>query len=145
MSLIPCDFCHRRVPEKLSQTTWAWYPDNGPRVAYRQRLCTSCYCAHVLPLDKPSDFEALACPACGISTEHDMLPIYATVYIPGSGREQFEFPTCPSCAVEIQARAQEGATRLENRERVEGPGGGPSTQPDRDSYWAGITIRGGGA
>lgn len=141
MSLIPCDFCHKRVVEKLSQTTWAWYADDGTRVAYRQRLCTTCYCANVLPLDKPMDMDALTCPGCGTSTEHDMSPMYATVYIPGSGREQFEFPTCPSCATELRARAEEGATRLENRERVEGPGAGPSTPPTRDSYWSEIKTR----
>lgn len=135
MSLIPCDFCHKRVAEKLSQATWAWYPDKGDRVAYRQRLCTQCYCTNVLPLDKPLDFENLCCPGCGISTEHDMEAVYCTVYIPGNGRQQFEFPTCGSCATEIRARAEEGGVRLENR-RVEGPESGPSTPSTRESYWS---------
>ena len=139
MSLIPCDFCGKRVPEKLCQATWAWYQANGDRVAWRQRLCTACYCTNVLPLNLPMDFEALKCPSCGISTEHDMDPCYATVFVPGGGREQFEFPTCAPCAVEIRNRAQHGASRLEGGER-RGAGPGPSTPTTRESYWSGLGI-----
>jgi hypothetical protein len=140
MSLIPCDFCHKRVAEKLAQTTTAWYTADGHRTAWRQRLCTQCYCTNVLPLDKPIDFDQLTCPACGISTEHDMDPVYVTVYVPGAGKQQFEWPTCPSCAVTVRARAQEGATKLEDRQPVEGPSAGPSTVTTRESYWTGIGI-----
>jgi len=140
MSLIPCDSCRKRVPEKLCQATWAWYVVTGDRVAYRQRLCTLCYATNVLGLDKPIDFDALTCPGCGMSTEHDMDPVYLTVYVPSAGRQQFEFPTCAVCAVEIRSRAQQGAVKLEDR-RVEGPGSGPSTQPTtRESYWESIGI-----
>jgi len=141
MSLIPCDACRKRVQEKLSQATWAWYADSGDRVAYRQRLCVACYTQRVLAFDKPVDFDSLSCPGCGISTEHDMSPIYCTVYIPGSGREQFEFPTCPACATMLRAEAITGGVQLENRPRVEGPGDGPSTSTTRESYWASIGIR----
>jgi len=141
MSLIPCDACHKRVAEKLCQATWAWYADNGERVAYRQRLCTACYTTSVLPFDKPVDFDSLNCPGCGISTEHDMSPVYCTVYIPGMGREQFEFPTCPSCATQMRANAIVGGVQLDNRPRVEGPGDGPSTSTTRESYWSSIGIR----
>jgi ribosomal protein S27AE len=141
VSLIPCDACHRRVQEKLCQATWAWYSDKGERVAYRQRLCTACYTTSVLPFDKPLDFDSLSCPGCGISTEHDMAPVYCTVYIPGMGREQFEFPTCPACATQMHAVAINGGVLLEDRQRVEGPGGGPSTPTTRESYWSQIGIR----
>ena len=140
MSLIPCDYCGTRVPEKLAQVTTAWYRADGERVAYRQRLCTACYCTNVLPLDKETDFKELKCPACGISTEHDMDPVYATAYVPGAGRQQFEFPTCAACAVHIRSRAQKGGAKMENRERVDGPVASPSTQPARDAYWAAIGI-----
>lgn len=139
MSLIPCDFCGKRVPEKLCQTTWAWYVSNGERVAYRQRLCTACFCANVLPLNKPMDFEALTCPACGISVEHDMDPVYATAFPPGSGRMQFEFATCAPCAVDVRNRAQQGAARLEGMES-RGASASPSTPTTRESYWAGLGI-----
>lgn len=140
MSLIPCDYCHRRVPEKLCQATWAWYMANSVRVAYRQRLCTQCYCTNLLPLDKPTDFDALTCPGCGCSTEHDMDPVYATVYVPGAGRQQFEFPTCAVCAVEIRVRAQQGSALLEERRGVEGPGSSPSTPPVHSDYWSALAI-----
>lgn len=140
MSLIPCDFCGKRVPEKLAQVTWAWYRADGQRVAYRQRLCTACFCANLLPLDVEPNFDALTCPACGISTEHDMDPCYATAYIPGQGKTSIEAATCPSCAVEIRSRAQQGAVRLEDRPSVEGPSAGPSTMTTRESYWSSVGI-----
>jgi hypothetical protein len=140
MSLIPCDFCHRRVPEKLSSVTWAWYRVDGQRTAYRQRLCTACFCQNLLPLDKDADFDDLRCPACGISVNTDMDPCYATAFIPGSGRKQFELPTCAACAVPLRVRAQEGATHLEDSKPVEGPATGPSTVTTRESYWEAVGI-----
>lgn len=140
MSLIPCDSCRQRVPEKLCQTTWAWYTADGHRTAWRQRLCTACFCTNLAPLDKPMDFDHLTCPSCGISTDTDMDPCYATAYIPGQGRSQYEFATCPSCAVTIRTRAQQGAVKLEDRSSVEGPSAGPSTPTTRESYWSGIGI-----
>lgn len=140
MSLIPCDYCHKRVAEKLAQVTTAWYRVDGERTAYRQRLCTACYCMNVLPLDKEIDFDNLKCPACGISTEHDMDPTYVTAYVPGAGKSQFEFPTCPACAVKVRVRSQEGGAKMVNRVRVDGPEAGPSTTTTRESYWAAIGI-----
>ena len=140
MSLIPCDYCHQRVPEKLAQVTTAWYNAAGDRVAYRQRLCTACVCANILPLNIEIDFNNLKCPGCGMSTEHDMDPCYVTAFFPGRGKEQFEFPTCPKCAVDLRARSQQGGTKMENRERVDGPVASPSTRTTRETYWAGLGI-----
>jgi hypothetical protein len=141
VSLIPCDVCRRRVPEKLCQATWAWYRLDGARVAYRQRLCTACFCSTVLPLDKELDYvNGLTCPVCGISTDEDMDPCYCTAFIPGQGKFQLELATCASCAVTVRQRAQEGAAKLEDQ-RVEGPGdSGPSTPTTRESYWSAIGI-----
>jgi len=140
MSLIPCDSCRKRVAEKLAQTTWAWYDQEGHRVAYRQRLCTACFAAQVLPYDRPLDMDALTCPGCGISTDQDMDPCYATAYIPGSGKLQLEIPSCAACAPILREHAQVGAQKLSDRERVEGPGASPSTQTTRESYWASIGV-----
>jgi hypothetical protein len=117
MSLIPCDSCHQRVPEKLAQVTWAWYRADAHRVAWRQRLCTNCFCINVLPLDKELDFiNGLTCPACGINTDHDMDAVYVTAYLPGRGKIQLELPTCGPCAASVRERAQAGAEKLEDRE-----------------------------
>jgi len=140
MSLIPCDYCGSRVPEKLCQVTWAWYAADGRRTAWRQRLCTACFCSNLLPMDVPLDFGSLTCPACHISTEHDMDPVYATAFIPGQGKQQFELPTCPSCAVKVRAAGQKGAVKLEDQTSVEGPSASPSTPTTRESYWSGIGI-----
>jgi hypothetical protein len=141
MSLTPCDECRKRVPEKLAQCTWAWYRADGVRVAWRKRLCTACFCSLVLPLDKDLDYaNGLTCPACGISTEDDMDPVYVTSYLPGQGKTQVEAPTCASCAAIIRTRAIEHATQLEDK-RVEGPSAtGPSTLTTRESYWAALGI-----
>lgn len=140
MSLIPCDYCGLRVPEKLCQATWAWYRADGVRVAYRQRLCTGCFCANVLPLDVEANYEALTCPACGIDTSHDMDPMYATCFLPGSGKRSIEAPTCAACATELRVRAQKGATKLEDKEQSRGQDPGPSTPTTRESYWANLGI-----
>lgn len=140
MSLIPCDHCRQRVPEKLCQTTWAWYGPDGNRVAYRQRLCTQCYVTLVLCWDKPLDMSALTCPGCGISTDQDMDPCYATSYLPGSGKQQLEIPTCAACAGILREAARDGGQLLGDRERVEGPGASPSTPTTRESYWASIGV-----
>lgn len=141
MSLIPCDFCHQRVPEKLSQVTWAWYRADGVRVAFRQRLCTGCFAQRVLPLDQQLDYaNGLTCPVCHISTDDDMDPVYATAFIPGHGRLQLELATCAGCAVKVREVAQEGAAKLEGG-RVEGPSDtSPSTLTTRESYWAALGI-----
>jgi len=86
------------------------------------------------------DFDDLKCPACGISTEHDMDPCYITAYVPGQGKFQLELPTCAACAVQVRVRAQKGAVRLEDSPRVEGPGASPSTPTTRESYWSSIGI-----
>jgi ribosomal protein S27AE len=139
MSLTPCDRCRKRVPEKLCQTTWAWYRTDGERVAYRQRLCTACFAATLLPISEAPDFENLSCPACHVSTDRDMDPVYATVFFPGMGKQQYEFALCAPCAVEIRNRAQEGAVKLEGMES-RGASASPSTLTTRESYWAGLGI-----
>ncbi len=141
MSLIPCDDCKLRVPEKLAQATWAWYRADGVRVAYRKRLCTACFCSTILPFDKEMDYVAgLTCPACGIGTNDDMDPVYVTVYVPTSGKISLELATCAPCAVNIRSKAQSNAVLLEDK-RVEGPSAsGPSTPTTRESYWAAIGI-----
>lgn len=117
MHLIPCSHCRLRPEEKLSQVTWAWNPRPGERLAYRQRLCVSCFCTDVLALDKPFEPDGrVTCPACGIDTEDDMEPVYATAYVPGSGKITFEFPLCPAHAVDVRVRAQSNALLLPERD-----------------------------
>lgn len=141
MTLVRCSSCDGRGPEKLAQVTWAWYRADQERTAYRQRLCMTCFCTNVLPLDKPLDFVGgLTCPACGIDTEHDMDACYVTAFLPGQGKVSYELPTCASCAVDIRARAQIGAQRLENREiGSRGQDLGPSTPVTR-SPWAALGL-----
>jgi ribosomal protein S27AE len=141
VSLIPCDSCHLRVPEKLCQATWAWYRVDGQRVAWRQRICTACFCSSVMPLDVPINYEdGITCPMCGISTNEDMDPCYCTAFLPGSGRLQLEIPTCAPCAAKLRARIQEGSRKLEGSP-VEGPSAtSPSTPTTRESYWAALGI-----
>jgi hypothetical protein len=96
----------------------------------------------VLPLDVDLDFvNGLKCPACGISTEHDMDPVYVTYYLPGQGKNQLEVPSCGTCAVNIRVRAQKGAQRLEDRESRGNEPLGPSTPTTRESYWSSIGVR----
>jgi hypothetical protein len=136
--LIRCSQCHKRPEEKLSQVTWAWLRADHVRVAYRQRLCVTCFCVAVLALDKPLDAEGAAtCPACGMETEDDMDPIYCTAFIPGQGKLRVDMPLCAPHAAEVRVRAQEGAERLEDREAWS-RGQAPGTAPSPDEVWAAL-------
>jgi acetone carboxylase gamma subunit len=108
-------------------------------MAYRQRLCTACFCTNVLGLDREIEAAgALTCPACGANTEHDMEAVYATAYIPGVGRHRLELPLCPSCATEVRVRAQTNAELLPERP-PESRGLAPSSAP-RDDAWSRLGI-----
>ncbi len=143
MSLIPCSFDGQRVAEKLCQVTWAWNRADHSRVAYRQRLCITHFCTAVLAIDKPwSPGDGVHCPACGIDTAEDMDPVYATAYVPGTGKIQYEFALCPLHAAEVRVNAQLGAEKLEDRQEVF-RGQAPNTPPPGVADWAklGLTIR----
>jgi len=103
-------------------------------MAYRQRLCPSCFIQRVLPLDKPFDpADELRCPSCGISTEHEMFPVYATSFIPGSGKYALELPLCGDCATNIRAAATENGELLADRE-PESRGQAPRSTPQETAW-----------
>src|SRR6267154_4697666 len=136
--LIPCSSCQERSPGKLSNLTWAWWTAANDRIAYRQKLCSSCAAQQVIPLIA-EEIVALICPSCGMGTVDDMDPVYLTAYWPGVGKVQYELPKCPSCACRIRVNAQAGATKLEDRgDKFEGQGAnpGPQTQAPIGSWAA---------
>jgi hypothetical protein len=86
---------------------------------------------------------ALTCPGCGIDTSEGMDPMYATAFVPGTGRFDFEWPTCGSCAVAYRIAAQERAEHLENRqEQFGGQSSGPQTtyRPSGIETWSGLGL-----
>lgn len=141
MSLYPCSACAvRPVQQKLSNVTWAWNLADGTRVAWRQRLCQSCFILNVQAIPLLTPGAPLACPMCGISTEEDMDPVYCTAFLPGAGKFSFEWPTCGACATKLRADAQVGAVRLESRtESLGASASGPQTYAAA-SDWAGLGI-----
>jgi hypothetical protein len=139
VSLIACSYCRERPTEKPAQVTWAWNPRPKERVAYRQRLCLTCFATNVLGLDKPIEPTGpLTCPACGVDTEHDLDPVYCTAFLPGVGKMTLELPLCGTCVVEVRVRAQTNAELLPEREpesRGLAPGNSPASSP-----WARLGI-----
>jgi hypothetical protein len=135
--LQPCSACRVRPTEKLSQVTWAWNPRPLERLAYRQKLCLACFVQRFTAYDKPiAPTGALTCPGCGIETEHDMEPVYATAFIPGVGKHTLEMPLCGACAVNVRVAAQENAELLPERAA---PGSGawsqaPDTAPQLSAW-----------
>lgn len=115
MSLYPCSMCEQRTPGKLCQATWAWWRADNTRVAYRQRLCVTCFAQHISPLEVQSREFTLLCPVCGTNSEGDMDPVYLTVYVPTVGPVRLEMPCCGACAVELRVLAQRNATKLEDQ------------------------------
>jgi hypothetical protein len=139
VSLYPCSSCSQRVPGKLCQIYWAWFQADDVRVAYRQRLCMTCFSASVYApmLDAMNDL--VSCPICHAGTASDMDPVYATIYIPGQPQIQSEMALCGPCAVEMRNRALVGAEKLPDR-RDESGGSSPPTISAADS-WAALGIR----
>jgi len=141
--LIACSVCEERPEGKLSQVTWAWNPAPKERVAYRQRLCLTCFVRYVVGLDKPIDATGpLLCPACGIKSDDDMFPVYMTAYIPGTGKMRLDLALCSACSYKVQANAQVGAKLLEERGIEESRGLAPGLTDIKDPWAAlGITAR----
>lgn len=137
MSLFPCSACGVRSPGKLSSCTWAWFRADNVRVAYRQRLCLTCVATTIAPLEVSTREWSLNCPACGIDASDDMDPVYLTMFAPGIGRIQLEFPLDPKCAVEVRNRAQLGAVLLED---TSSGGQEPGPQTNTPSGWAALGL-----
>jgi hypothetical protein len=137
--LVPCSVCRERPADKLAQVTFAWSPQPRERVAYRQRLCLGCFAGRVLTLDKPIEPTGpLTCPACGIDSEKDMEPVYATAFVPGVGKMTYEWPLCPTHAAVVREAAKENAELLPERD-PESRGLAPRTAP-QTSAWAALGI-----
>lgn len=140
MSLFPCSFCGQRAVGKMSSATWAWWRADQQRVAYRQRLCLTCFVQNVAGLEQATRDEPFHCPACHTDPSDDMDPVYLTVFIPGVGPLRLEMATCGACAVEIRNRAQQGAVQLDDREpQFGGQGTGPQNS-NTPSAWAALGI-----
>jgi len=70
-------------------------------------------------MDKEIDPEGdLLCAVCGENVEHDCDPVYATCFLPGTGKATFEFPLCGSHAVDVRARATVNGELLPDRDPV---------------------------
>jgi hypothetical protein len=132
MSLLnPCSFCgERRVGEKLSNATWAWWRADNVRVAYRQRLCVGCYVTNVAGLETSCGSDPYDCPVCHTEPGEAMDPTYLTIFVPAYGPLRLEMATCGPCAVEVRNRGQVGARKLDNQQPESGgQDPGPQTDP----------------
>lgn len=69
----------------------------------------------VIPLQAASMEGLLTCPACGADSSEDLDGMYCTFYPRGVGKMTMELATDASCAAQLRIRAQQGATKLENR------------------------------
>lgn len=139
MSLFPCTACGERPAGKLANVTLAWWPDGRTRVAYRHRLCMTCYCTHILPLDVPEGASVLTCPACHIDTTEGMSPLYVTSFLPGVGKTQLELPMCEPCADKLRQFGHDGGTQLLDKP-PEGPGSSPQTMAPGTEGWAALGV-----
>jgi hypothetical protein len=139
VSLAHCSYCGQRNAPKYAQVTWAWRNANNERVAWRQRLCPGDYAQLVLKWDSEIAPEgSLTCPGCHIDTEYDYDAVYATTFVPGFGKQSYEWPFCGACAVPVRAEAMVNAERLEDR-----PVGGLESAPNSDpasAVWSQLGI-----
>jgi hypothetical protein len=139
MSLIvPCSICEQRLPGKLANVTIAWYTAAQERLAYREKLCLTCYAMQIAPLTPDPTQQALTCPVCHTGSEDDMDPVYITSYLPDYGKVQLELPTCASCAVKLRIQAQDRGIKLESQFGGQDPG--PQTDGHGASDWAKLGL-----
>ena len=138
--LVPCDGCGSREKGKNAWLVWAWNRADNVRVAYRQRLCITCYATNVVPLIIESDNGLLQCPVCHSDATEQLDPIYLTYITPGSAKSQAEMATCGPCAVEVRIRAQKGAELLEDRLQGVGAASAAPTHT-ATSAWDALGLR----
>lgn len=115
MSLLQCAAHGTRQPGPICHVYWFMPQLDGTTLRKRQRLCSDCLQTYVLSLLTPEDAETLTCPACGISTEQDVQPIYVTYYEPKAAGQKGAMAFCPSCAIETRLRACHNAEDLPDR------------------------------
>jgi hypothetical protein len=115
MSLLRCSMHDTRQPGRLSHVYWFMPMSDGTVLRKRQRLCHECLNLHVIELLTPEDAENLTCPACGISTEEDVSPVYVTYYPPGFEGVRGAMAFCDRCAIEARLRACHNADDLPDR------------------------------
>lgn len=139
--LVRCSGCSQRPESKFANVTWAWRNADGARRAYRQRLCVACFVQHVLAIHKDMPADArLTCPGCGIDTDDDYDAIYVTAFLPGSGKETYEYPTCGACAARIRIWVTEHGQLLEEIES-RGQEQAPSTPTPWQEVLRGLGIQ----
>jgi len=121
--MFPCSFHGGRVPGKLASVYWRWFAEDDQSVGWKQRLCAGCSVELLKPLIASANNESLdvsVCPVCGTDSSQDMVPLYITLFTPGSESREYQLPICGGCAVTVQAKAQTGAERLADRGRSRG-------------------------
>lgn len=116
MQLIRCSVCRKRPVEVPMTIFWSWRAANGARIALRQRVCLECYTLRLVLLNLDEDAEELHCPLCGIVTENDYLPVYASVFKKKAGREDWSLPLCSKCFDSLRQFASEGSESLPDRD-----------------------------
>jgi hypothetical protein len=122
----------------MTQVTWGWRRADGIRIAYRGRLCASCFASKIAPLAiSYKGVDALTCPSCGIGTEDDMDAVYSTSYIPGYGEFRTESPFCGACAATYRVWVLDHSWQLEDQR---GAAGGPTTHPSGDEVLRSMGI-----
>jgi len=116
MQLIRCSIDGERPKEVPATIFWAWRDLEGTRHAYRQRLCLTHYAMNVAPLERESDDDRLHCPACGIDSEDNYQPVWASIFVKGMKPASLTLPLCPPCMLRVCSSAELGSESLPDRE-----------------------------
>lgn len=115
MSLIRCSYCGCRDCGDIAHVYWFAPVREADVLRVRQRLCPECVQANIESLLSPPDAESLTCPACGISTEDDVYPVYVTYYPSKSGAVRGAMALCEVHQLEVRLRASKDALDLPDR------------------------------
>ena len=116
MQLIKCSIDGERPKEVPATIFWGWRTPDDTRHSYRQRLCLTHYAMNVLALEAHEQGEELTCPSCGIRTEEDYVPVYASIFRKGIGRVDLTLALCMPCAIKVRSNAEIGSEGLPDRD-----------------------------
>jgi len=120
MAVYPCSMCRARKPGKQASAYWAWFVDDGSRIAWKLRYCLACAGEHLALLlsnSSPAEgsSEVFACVACGASAQEDSDPIYCTLYLPGKEPMEYALQLDSACAAKLRIPITSHGERLADR------------------------------
>lgn len=119
MAIEPCCLHHARYAGRAATSYWVWFAPDGERICFKLASCPDCHLEvllGVLSQSQPGVVELDICPGCGTKFDPVPLPLFLTVYMPGTERRDYERPFCSACHSKVVSVPLEHGKRQPNRQ-----------------------------